>query len=341
MAVGLAALAVTVALPVPPASATVVLYVGGTTGTLGRLVPAGTFGTTDDLLGGALRGDPVTVVDYPASLGQLTGPSDPALGPSIAIGAAAVEAAVAAKSGPLVIIGTSQGAMVVQQVAAQLNDDPAVPSDTTFVLTADPNLGAFLPFHGVSLPGLDYTPEALPQTRFNVIVVINQYDGFADPPTQPSNRLAVLNALLGIAYVHPFAQNTNLSTVPAQDITTTTNQLGGVTTVYHVPTPELPLTMPLRQLGAPAASVDALDALLRPIIDGGYQAPTPASARPDGRASARPRNSVTRSRAVSATANASTRPSVAAGSLGNASSPGARPGLGRGRRAGDQPAAGR
>ena len=42
---------------------------------------------------------------------------------------------------PLVVIGTSQGAMVVQQAEADLNNDPRVSSDTTFILIADPNLG--------------------------------------------------------------------------------------------------------------------------------------------------------------------------------------------------------
>ncbi|MGY4710700.1 PE-PPE domain-containing protein [Mycolicibacterium sp. CBM1] len=260
-------------------AATTVLYVGGTSGTLGESTPAAAFGTTADLLGGELDDDTVAVVGYPASLWPITGLHDPTLGASIATGVADVEAAVAATTGPLMIVGTSQGSMVAQQVAADLNDDLSVPSSTTFVLIADPNFGLFLGDYGIKIPILDYVPEALTETRFNVVVVINEYDGFADPITHPENLLTDLNALMGIVYVHPYAQNTDLSTVPASDITTTTNSAGGTTTVYRVPTQDLPLTMPLRQLGVPAAAVDALDAVLRPIIDAGYAdsppAPTP------------------------------------------------------------------
>ncbi|EHB55429.1 PE-PPE domain protein [Mycolicibacterium rhodesiae JS60] len=272
-----------VALPVigmvlaAPATATTVLYAGGTTGTLGQLVPAGAFGSTSDLLGGMFGADQVTSIDYPASLWPITGIFDPTLGASIASGAAALEAAVAKSAGPLVIVGTSQGATVVQQVAADLNSDPTVSSDTVFILIADPQLGLFERLNGVDIPILDYVPAALTETRFHIVIVINQYDGFADPPTKTSNLLAVLNALMGVAYIHPFAQNTDLSTVPADHITTTTNGLGGTTTIYRVPTRSLPLTMPLRQMGISPAIVDGIDERLRPLVDAGYEA-APGSA---------------------------------------------------------------
>lgn len=204
-----------------PASATSVLWVGGTSGSLGRLVPAGTFGSTEQLLGGAYKNDPVITIDYPGSIWPVTGLLDPTLGESVGIGTTKLESAAKSTSGPLVIIGASQGAMVVQQAEADLDNDPSVPSDTTFILIADPNFGLVRTLQGVFVPGFDYTPEPLPETRFNTIVVINQYDGFADPIKQPWNLLTDLNALMGIAYVHPYAQNADLSTVPAENITTT------------------------------------------------------------------------------------------------------------------------
>jgi hypothetical protein len=105
---------------------------------------------------------------------------------------------------------------VVQQAEADLNNDPRVPSDTTFILIADPNLGVGRGLYGVHIPVLHYRPAALPETRFNTIVVINQYDGFADPIARPWNLLTDVNALMGIVYVHPYAQNADLSTVPAE-----------------------------------------------------------------------------------------------------------------------------
>jgi hypothetical protein len=255
-----------------PATATTILYAGGTTGTLGQLVPSGAFGTTSDLLGGMFGDDQVTSIDYPASLWPVTGVFDPTLGSSIASGVAVLKTAVAASTGPLVVVGTSQGAIVVQQVVADLNSDPNVSSDTTFILIADPDLGLLHQSDGVDIPILDYVPASLAESRFHIVVVINQYDGFADPPTNPSNLLAGLNALMGIAYIHPFAQNTDLSTVPEDHITTTTNSLGGTTTIYFVPSRGLPLTMPLRQIGISAAFVDAIDERLRPLVDAGYEA---------------------------------------------------------------------
>ena len=271
---GLAALFAIVAISVAaPANATSMLWVGGTSGSLGRLVPAGTFGTFGDLLGGAYKDARTTTIDYPGSLWPITGLLDPTLGSSVRTGTTRLDKAAGNTRGPLplVVIGTSQGAMVVQQAEADLNNDPRVSSDTTFILIADPNLGVGRGLYGVHIPVLDYTPAALPETRFNTVVVINQYDGFTDPVTRPWNLLTDLNALMGIVYVHPYAQNADLSTVPVEDITVTTNDQHGTTTVYHVPTEHLPLTTPLRQLGIPNKIVDRIDSALRPIIDRGYQ----------------------------------------------------------------------
>jgi len=76
--------------------------------------------------------------------------------------------------------------------------------------------------------------------------------------------------MMGLVYVHPYAQNSDLSTVSTSDITTTTNSQGGTVTSYFVRTEQLPLTMALRQLGVPATIVDGIDKVLRPIIDAGY-----------------------------------------------------------------------
>lgn len=50
----------------------------------------------------------------------------------------------------------------------------------------------------------------------------------------------------------------------------TTNSRNATTTVYLVPTNQLPLTMPLRQLDIPDPLVDRIDTVLRPVIDAGY-----------------------------------------------------------------------
>lgn len=268
-----------------PVSADTVVWVGGTSGTLGRLLGGNdTSSVAQRLLGGRYRNDTVVAVDYPASIWPITGLLDPTLGASIRTGVsntkAAIRAALATNSAPLSVVGTSQGAMVVQQVAADLNNDPSVPSTTTFVLIADPNFGALYTQTGTNVAILDYTPIRLPVTRFRQIEVVNQYDGFAIPIAQTDKRLTVLNALFGIATVHTVAQNTDLSTVPAQNITASANALGGVNIVYRVPTRNLPLTAPLGELGLDTQAVDNIDAKLRPIIEEGYVPVQPSPAAP-------------------------------------------------------------
>lgn len=248
---------------------TTVLYVGGTGGSLGELVADDMFFTQEDFLSGAYRDDAMVVVDYPSALWPLTGMADMRFGESVAIGAANLRTAVRSTSGRVIVAGVSQGAVAVQSAMAILNENPAVPSDTVFILIADPNLGVFQPY-GELLPVFDYVPEPLPETRFDVIVVINEYDGWADPIADPTNPLAVANALMAMRYVHPFAQNSDLSTVPPENISVHVNSQGGITTTYLVPTVQLPLTTPLREWGTPDPVVDRIDDTLRPIIDAGY-----------------------------------------------------------------------
>ena len=58
-------------------------------------------------------------------------------------------------------------------------------------------------------------------------------------------------------------------TMPSENISTTTNSRSGTTTTYLVPTPELPLTQPLRTV-LPDRTVDRFDEVLRPVVDAGY-----------------------------------------------------------------------
>jgi hypothetical protein len=69
-----------------PANATSMLWVGGTGGSLGRLVPARTFGTFGDLLGSAYKDARTTTIAYPGSLWPITGLLDPSLGSSVRTG---------------------------------------------------------------------------------------------------------------------------------------------------------------------------------------------------------------------------------------------------------------
>lgn len=263
-----AGLVVTASATAPASDADTVLWLGGT-----RVdaIPEDFFGDPRSFLGGAYADDDFVTVDYPASL---LGPS---LGDSVRIGVTNTVALVTGTTGPLVVAGVSQGAFVVQEVQGILDGDPAVPSDTTFVMIANPNTGLIRDLHGVPIPVLDYTPRPLPETRFATTVVVNEYDPMSDPVTRPWNPIADLNALMALVYVHPFAPQADLATVPGTNITTVTNSRGGMTTTYLVPTPRLPLTMPLRQMGLPDEVVDRVDAVLRPVVDAGYVRNRPAT----------------------------------------------------------------
>jgi hypothetical protein len=311
----------------PTANATTVLWVGGTGGSLGKVLQPGVHDNAADILGGVYKSDPITTIDYPSALWPITGLQDPTLGTSVSIGTAMLIAAVENAVGPLVIIGTSQGAMVVQQAEAALNNDPSVPSSTTFILIADPNYGLVQTLAGVYIPILDFTPVAIPETRFNTIIVANQYDWIGDPMKQPWNLLTELNALAAFAAVHPYAQNADLSSVPQANITTTTNSQNGTTTTYLVPTEQLPLTMPLRQFGVPADVVDGIDKQLRTIIDVGYTAPLPGPACLScGKASLRvmaPPSNVKADRQAAATAAGAGAPRTAASSNNPGTAPSA------------------
>ncbi len=281
--------------PPPAADAATVLFANGAT--IGTPVND-PVSFRENFLGGAYRDDSVVFLDYPASLWPITGLFDPTLGRSVDVGTASMVDLVTSTPGPVVVSGVSEGAIVAQRAQAALNDDPGVPSDTTFILVADPNLGAFSGLHGIRLPILAYRPEPPAASRFTTVVVVNQYDLVADPIVRPWNPLTALNAVLALAYVHPHAQDSDLTAVPPENITTTTNVAGGITTTYLVPTEQLPLTMPLRQLGVPGGLVDAIDGGLRPVIDAGYR-PLPC-----GTAAARPGSS----RTARTAATAATRP---------------------------------
>ena len=58
-------------------------------------------------------------------------------------------------------------------------------------------------------------------------------------------------------------------------VDTTTNSKGATTTTYMVPTRQLPLTQPLRDIGAPTKTIDKIDKVLRPVVNAGYSRLTP------------------------------------------------------------------
>jgi TM2 domain-containing membrane protein YozV len=144
----------------------------------------------------------------------------------------------------------------------------------------NPNGGFLSRFPGLSLAslGIEFygaTPEnAYPTTNYT-----REYDGFADFPRYPLNLLSVLNAGLGIVFVHTkYAPAADCKTfcLTEQEVQ---NALALPSTsptqkYFFMPTENLPLLEPLRMLpliGNPIA--DLIQPVLKVIVNLGYGDP--------------------------------------------------------------------
>jgi hypothetical protein len=170
------------------------------------------------------------------------------------------------------VVGLSAGSLVVDEVLRQMMADGTAPNpnEITFVLAEDSSRQQLIKDSTYN-SRLDYTYHTPPETPYHIVVVTGEYDGFADFPDRPWNLLAVANAMVGAIVVHVPVMFTDLSTVPAQDVTVTVNSQGGTTTHYLVPTATLPLVQLFPNLAPHAAA-------LRALIDQGYSRNDPAPA---------------------------------------------------------------
>ena len=122
----------------------------------------------------------------------------------------------------LVIYGYSQGAIVAnlekRKLAEQYPAGTKAP-DIDFVLSGDlnlPNGGLASRFPGLYIPILDlsFNGPAPTDTQFDTVEINRQYDGFADFPLYPLNVISLLNAVLGVVYVHPYDLDVSLAPDP-------------------------------------------------------------------------------------------------------------------------------
>jgi len=214
-------------------------------------------------------------VDYPASRG--TQDNNIPMIDSILLGASItdllVREQIASGSGPVTVVGMSQGAMVADTLMARWALDPQAPlaSEVRFVVMGDPFRGILRAFAaGTTIPLVDVTVIRPVDTAYDVDVVVGEYDGLADPPDRWWNLLADLNAIMGLQFVHGSGLVELADPTQSILLTRVTNTVGGTTSTYLLPTKILPLTMPLRAMGMSSEFVDQLDAVLRPIVDSAY-----------------------------------------------------------------------
>ncbi len=220
------------------------------------------------------------------------GSLSPSLNQSVQVGIVNMDTAIRNTPGPKIVIGASGSTLVVDEEMRALANDPTAPpkEELSFVVLGDANRGIFNQLRGLKLPLFEYTVPEIPVTKYDILVVAGEYDGLGDWPDRSWNLLADLNALAGTSLfqqilpedivsawhledfgsVHRVAMDADLTKVPAKNITVSTNKLGGVTTTYLVPTPDLPLLRPLKGLGVPQPVIDTLEKVLRPIIDSAY-----------------------------------------------------------------------
>ncbi|ORA09400.1 PE-PPE domain-containing protein [Mycobacterium asiaticum] len=225
------------------------------------------------------------VVGYPASMGILSGsPLAPTVNEAVAMGRLTLDqmitGAVAGSGGaPVQIAGLSMGSIVVNRELAYLATSPTAPPPGAlqFALFSSPELGlaaTYLP-SGMTVPLIGYTVQPLAASQYNVSVVFGQYDFFANPPDRPWNLPAVVNSLFGTLYQHNATSVAAMSN--AVELSSVTNSLGGTVTTYMIPSPTLPMLLPLVQLGVPPPIVNGLNAVLQPMVNAGYSSLTPGA----------------------------------------------------------------
>lgn len=225
----------------------------------------------EQLLPGYFAGDTISRIDYPAAVSKMDR--------SIAVAVQGITDGVLTTPGPLVVAGLSQGAIAVAYAKKELmalpDDQRPAPDRLTFVTIGDPSgpsgILRRLPFR---VPVIGLTPFTAPDTPYDSVIVNGEYDGWADVPDRFWNLVSVVNAFMGTVYVHGGYETVpgglDLSAVPAANITTTVNKLGGSTTTYLIPTEKLPLLQPLRDLHIPEPIVAKLEKPLKKIVDRGY-----------------------------------------------------------------------
>ncbi|OMB96787.1 hypothetical protein A5733_11225 [Mycobacterium sp. NS-7484] len=228
------------------------------------------------------------IVEYPAGMvyGRLPDAlwpgntiSTDSVGVSVDTGARNLKTALNNTPGETVVVGNSEGALVLSEALARLAQDRSAraPEGVSFTLFGPPQ--AVTPFShsvlssvtpGTYIPLIDYTVRPVVESQYDTTMVVGEYDFIADFPDRPDNWLALANSLVALEYLHTETSYSSREDVPPQNVVVTVNSKGATQTTYFLPTKVLPLTRPLRDLGVPNELVDQLDGVVRPMVDSGY-----------------------------------------------------------------------
>jgi hypothetical protein len=269
----------------PPNLLAATIFVDGTKSVTGSEEGVPFFRMADSFQGAYdLPGFDKVFIEYPRSLGPITGAGDPTYDESEADATTKIVAAVQQArqddaTGKIYVVGYSQGSGAAAKAIDELEDSGFDTENVEFVLAANPRRndggiltrlpkGVYLPVFGVTF-GDGTTPEST-----KVLQVTKMYDGVGDSPDYIFNIASDLNAVMGFYYLHPgYYKNVD----PNDPTAIVTTSADGLITDKLIPAPlgELPLTMPLLQLGVPRSLVEAMDPFIRSVIETGYNRPDP------------------------------------------------------------------
>ncbi|MGB7506490.1 MAG: PE-PPE domain-containing protein, partial [Mycobacterium sp.] len=178
--------------------------------------------------------------------------------------------AIDVADGPKIVYAFSGGARIATAwLTEHAAESTIAPDELSFLL-----LGNGTRKHGGLSTWVLGDSIVAPPTRYEVIDVAREYDPIADFPTNPFNLLAMANALAGFNVIHMDYRDVDLDD-PDNYVWTENN-----TTYVFVPTQNLPLLQPLRNLGLGWVA-DQWEAPLRAIIDTAYRR-TYLPAQPQG-----------------------------------------------------------
>lgn len=268
-----------------PQAQPTMIFVDGTQ----KILPFGEAEGAADVANGAYLGIPGFRhwwVDYDRSFWPFTGLFDPTLGKSVQNGTqntvnAFKEAKAEYPDQAVVMIGLSQGAMVLAKTEAQLERDGLNTPDTYYVLVGSPVAydggiltrlrlpGRLVTWLFLGIPPNDQLGTTPSQTA-NIVQIRQQYDGITDFPDNPLNLLADVNAVLGFFYYHGKYSEVDLQD-PTNVITTSPSGLTDILIKR-----ELPLSKFLKDVGVPDNIVDAITPGLTTLVEQGYHRPDPS-----------------------------------------------------------------
>lgn len=210
---------------------------------------------------------------YPADLNMIN---------SVLVGMPNLREHLANAPGKVLIAGYSEGTLLAEQIKRDLKDDPNRPDTQSLIFLQIaapfiPNGGILARFPVLGIPGLIPAMGVATPSMYGTTYITKEYDPYADFPAY-FNPLALLNTLLAIEYAHPDRVYDVVDSVGIDNFTKeVTNTAHGVDKYILVPSAQLPLLGPVRDIArtlhlTPLTDrlLGAIEPLLRVMIDMAY-----------------------------------------------------------------------